>query len=202
MNKYEILLKDVKTRLDEFRYNHVCSVYRESAALSDIFELGESERDTLLTAAVLHDIAKPYDKIGQFKLADELSITLTDDDRESYKTIHAITGAKLAKKLYPEIVTDEVCECIRWHSTGKADMKTTEKLLFLADYIEPTRKFQDCIALRNYFYSLLDDGTEKHEALDKALIFAFDFTIKLLIEDKAVIHTDTVKARNFLVKHY
>ena len=202
MDKYEILLKDVKTRLDDFRYNHVCSVYRESAALADIFGLDGRERDTLLTAAVLHDIAKPYDKKGQFELAEELGIILSEDDKNSYKTVHAITGAKLAKKLYPEIADDDICECIRWHSTGKADMKTTEKLLFLADYIEPTRKFEDCIALRNYFYSLLDDGTEKYEALDKALIFAFDLTVRLLIEDKAVIHTDTVKARNFLLKRY
>ena len=202
MNKYEILLEDVKTRLDDFRYNHVYSVYRESAALADIFSLEENDRDTLLTSAVLHDIAKPYDKKGQFELAEELGISITGDDKESYKTIHAITGAKLAKKLYPDDATEAVCDCIRWHCTGKADMKLTEKLLFLADYIEPTRKFDDCIALRKYFYSLLEDGIDRYEALDKALIFAYDLTIRQLIDDGANIHTETVKARNFLLKRY
>jgi len=198
--KYGKLLCDMKAGLDGFRYSHVESVYNECVRLSGLFGLTDDESDTLVTAAILHDIAKPFDRdSGQIALADGLGIILTDDDAASYKTLHAITGAALAQKCYPEMITEGICECIRWHSTGKADMSIPEKLLYLADYIEPTRKFDDCKYLREYFYGLIEKGVSPEAALDAALLVSLDMTIKELVDMRANIHPDSLKARNFLL---
>ena len=185
--------------LDGYRFNHVKSVYEECSRLSGMFSLAEEESDVLLKAAILHDISKPFDKGNQQELAEGLGIVLGGDDAASYKTLHAITGAELARKCYPDIVTTEVYECIRWHCTGKEDMNLPEKLLYLADYIEPTRKFDDCIRLREYFYSLTDQGVAAGKALDRAMLMSFDMTVRQLIDDGENIHPSTVKARNYML---
>ena len=74
-----------------------------------------------------------------------------------------------------------------------------EKLLFLADYIEPTRTFDDCIRVRKYFYEECA-SLPLMERLNSTLLLAFDLTIAQLLDEKRPIHPQTVKSRNFLLK--
>lgn len=79
-------------------------------------------------------------------------------------------------------------------------MTLLDKLLFLADYIEPTRKFEDCIRVRRYFYEeAIDLPLDKR--LDSTLLLAFDLTIEGLIQENRPIHPQTIKSRNFLLKN-
>ena len=201
MNKYEKLLSSVWKTLDDYRYKHVFSVYNECIRLSDIFFLSEKDTDTLLTASILHDITKSVKDSEQIGLADSMGIKLSKYDRESPKTLHAITGAELIKTEYPTHATAQVCSAIRYHTTGKANMTIVEKLLYLADYIEPTRTFEDCRQVRDLFYSLLDSGMNKRKCLDKALLLSFDLTISELIHVGGTIHPDTVISRNYILKN-
>ena len=76
-------------------------------------------------------------------------------------------------------------------------MSIGEKLLYLADFIEPTRTFESCVMLRKFFY----DGIAAGDALvhlEKTLLYSFDMTIKELIAEHNVIMTDTVEARNYI----
>ena len=77
-------------------------------------------------------------------------------------------------------------------------MSLLQKLMYLADYIEPTRTFPDCVALRKFFYDRIGTG-DREAVLRETLILSFDMTISDLIAHKEPIHRDTVAARNFLL---
>ena len=79
-------------------------------------------------------------------------------------------------------------------------MNIYEKLLYLADYIEPTRKFDDCIKVRNYFYSSIEKGVNGIKALDKTLLLSLKITIDDLKHNKSNIHKETINAYDFLLK--
>jgi len=91
---------------------------------------------------------------------------------------------------------------VRYHTTGRADMTVFEAIVYLADYIEDTRTFADCVTLRRYFYENIARAVtteEKLAVLTDTMILSFDMTIKNLIEENAPIDSDTIAARNFYV---
>ena len=75
-------------------------------------------------------------------------------------------------------------------------MTLFEKLIYLADYIEPTRTFEDCVKLREFFYNT-DKFTEEH--LNNTLILSYDMTINNLLDEGKCVHSATIKARNSLI---
>ena len=87
-------------------------------------------------------------------------------------------------------VTDkEILNAIKYHTTGRENMTLFDKIIFIADYIEPSRNFQGIEEVRKMAY----------EDLDKSIIMAMDKTINFLIDNQILIHTRTVEARNYLI---
>ena len=119
------------------------------------------------------------------------------------KTLHARTAAALIPKMYPEFATETVVSAVRWHTTGREGMTTAEKIIYLADYIDMSRTFSDCVRLRDYFNSK-DVRTmpeeEKDEHLTRTLIMSFDMTIRGLLDEGLPISRDSIEARNALVR--
>lgn len=188
----------VAERLDEYRMAHTRSVKEECLRLAKLFALSQQDTALLAEAALLHDSTKALQIAEQATLAQILGIELTRDDLDSPATLHAITGAAMARVDFnaPHAVT----AAIACHTTGKEDMTLIDKLLFLADYIEPTRTFEDCIRVRKYFYEeALDLPLEKR--LNTTLLLAFDLTVSGLLEEGRPIHPQTIKSRNFLLKN-
>ena len=183
--------------LDDFRLAHTRSVKDECQILASLFSLNEEDTFTLLQAALLHDCTKSYNYSEQVKLAQSMGIVLSADDLDSPAVLHSITGAETAQVRYN--ASAAVVNAIACHTTGKEDMSIVDKLLFLADYIEPTRKFDDCRQVRRYFYEE-SIHLPLMERLDSTLLLAFDLTILQLIQEKRPIHPQTVKSRNFLLK--
>ena len=198
--KYEFLLSAVRQRLDDYRYSHVLSVFEECTRLCNLFELSATERDDLLTAAIFHDITKSHKASKQAELAKELGLTLEKDDLESPATLHAITGATLIATEFAQFSNEEICSAVLCHTVGREGMTIVEKLLYLADYIEPSRTFKDCVSVRDHFYSQLGEGVRPLSALDSALLLSFDLTIGQLMADKCKIHPQTIRSRNYLIK--
>lgn len=197
MNKIESLRAAMRERQDDYRFAHTCAVAEEAMNLAKLFELSEAETENLHIAALLHDCTKGLSYPEQVALADKMGAMLSDDDLASPKVLHAITGAAVAKAEFG--TSNEVAAMIACHTTGKENMTLPEKLLYLADYIEPTRTFDDCVKLRAYFYDRNEKSLTQH--LNDTLILSFDDTLKLLIEEKSHIHTQTIKSRNFLLKN-
>jgi len=192
------LREKIREYIGDSRYLHTLAVERECAALADIYALDAETSRQLAYAALLHDITKEKNTEQQLMLCVKYGLPFSEEDRRAPKTLHALTGAAQAAADFPTLADETVCGCIRWHTTGRAGMTLPEKLLYLADYIEDTRTFPDCVKLRRCFYSHI--GTmERSRLLDDILVMSFDMTIRDLTENGQVISTDTIAARNDLI---
>ncbi len=194
----EAVLDAMRTELAKHinghRLEHSLAVEAEAAALGMLFKMSEDEIFKLRAAAILHDITKALDTVNQIDLCQKHGIELSMDDLKSPKVLHSISGAAIAREMFSEYVDDDIYNAILNHTTGAERMSLYDKLIYLADYIEPTRTFVDCVHLRGYFYESDALPTEKH--LNKTLLLSFDKTLRVLLEEKQFIHPRTVKARN------
>ncbi|MBQ2829545.1 MAG: nicotinate (nicotinamide) nucleotide adenylyltransferase [Oscillospiraceae bacterium] len=133
-------------------------------------------------AALLHDCTKRLSMEDQLALCELYGIELDELERETAKLLHAKTGAVLARDLFG--VNDAVYAAISWHTTGKAGMTTLEKVLYLADYIEPTRDFEGVERLREAVWRDLDEG----------LLLGLTMTVEEMRGKGYVIHPNTLGA--------
>ena len=152
------------------RIAHVAGCESEAVALA--MRWGE-DPEPAAEAAILHDITKRLPAEEQLRLCNEWKISLEDTERESPEVLHAITGAALAVRCFG--VSDAVRDAIRWHCTGRPDMTLLEKIVWLADFTEPTRDFPGVDDVRAL----------AQEDLDLALRTAFGMTLRFIEEKGA-----------------
>ncbi|MBQ8523010.1 MAG: HD domain-containing protein [Clostridia bacterium] len=192
------LRERVKGYLTGKRYAHTLAVEREACFLGKIY-LPEKTAE-LRCAALLHDITKKCDLEKQLQYCSEFDIIVGDYDILSPKTFHAKTASALIKRDFPDYASDDIVSGVRWHTTGHDSMTVFEAIVYLADYIEDTRTFADCVALRKYFRVGLERGCDREELLTRTMIKSFDMTVRCLIEEGAPVDTDTITARSFYIK--
>ena len=189
----------VKSLTSEKRFSHIIGVEKETYELGKIFLPEKSEK--LKLAGLLHDITKNFSYDKQIELCKEYKIML--DEYTVPKMLHSKTGCEFAKRTFGEdVVDDEIYSAIYYHTTGKENMSLFQAIIYLADYIEETRTFPDCITLRCYFYDKIKNAVsykDKLKALRDTLILSFDMTLKNLIEENKVIDFDSIKARNYYI---
>ena len=125
----------------------------ESEAVKLAMKWGE-DPENAAEAAILHDITKKLSLSEQLILCDKYDIINDTVEEHNVKLLHAKTGAAMAKELFN--ISNEVYEAIRWHTTGKTDMTLLEKIIYMADYIEPNRDFEGVERLRELAYENLD----------------------------------------------
>ena len=180
----ELLRPAALSLLDQRRVPHVLGTEEEAARLARRW--GANEEDAR-RAGLLHDCTKRLDRSEHLKLCKQYHISVDDQERRAGgKLLHAKTGAALARDLFG--VSDEIYSAIYWHTTGKADMTLLEKIIYLADYIEPTRDFGALKELRPLAY----------EDLDRALLFGFTIAVDDLSRKGMALHPNSVRARDYL----
>ena len=186
--------------MSEKRYIHTLEVEKMAERIGKIY-LPE-KTDLLRAAALLHDITKERTLEEQIALCEKYGIPYTETDLLSPKIFHAKTAAAQIPEKYPEFADGEVISAVRWHTTGRADMKLTEKIIYLADYIDQSRNFEDCVRLRAHFWSAhfsnMNDA-EKARHLRTVLRMSYDMTISALLEEERLIDMNTIEARNSLI---
>jgi nicotinate-nucleotide adenylyltransferase len=111
---------------------------------------GTDETDAA-RAGILHDITKALDGPLQLTLCREYGTILDDFGYKYPKTLHALTGSLVAERIFGE--SEAVVSAICHHTTGKADMTLLEKIIYVADYMEPCRNFPGVDALRELAFS-------------------------------------------------
>lgn len=194
------LRERVRGMMSEKRYAHTCAVEQMAARLGALY--CPDQIPALRAAALLHDITKEESLENQLQLCEKFDIMVTAEDQLAPKTFHAKTAAALIVQDFAEYATPTVISAVRWHTTGRAQMTLSEQLLYLADYIDDTRTFEDCVRLREMFFSVsLCDMTREQriEHLENVLLLSFDMTIRQLLCDGAVVSVDTIQARNDLL---
>ena len=190
----------VKHFVSEKRFSHTLGVENEAYKLGLIFMPEKAEK--LRLTGLLHDITKDFKTEKHLELCKEYGI-FVDTENLVLNLLHSRTGCEFAYRTFgKEVVDDEVYNGILYHTTGRENMTLFEAIIYLADYIEETRTFEDCIKLRNYFYDNIknaDTYDEKIEVLRKTMVISFDYTIKNLIDEGKRIDKDTINARNYFV---
>ena len=194
------LRESISSSMSPKRFRHTAEVEKMAARLGKLY--APDKIDVLRAAALLHDITKEYSAEKQIQICDTFGINLSKQDILTPKTFHAKTAAAMIPVLYPDFADEEVISAVRWHTTGRAGMTVLEKLVYLADYIDESRTFPDCVALRSLFWdadpqNMSEDERAAH--LDRVLIRSYDMTLTSLIEDGAPVSDDTFSARNDLI---
>ncbi len=128
---------------------------------------GANETDAA-RAGILHDVTKALDGPLQLTLCNEYGIVVDDFSARYPKTLHAMTGALVARRIFGE--NDAVVNAIDSHTTGKANMNILEKIIYVADYMEPNRDFPGVERLRQLAFS----------DIDAALRLGLEMTLELL----------------------
>ena len=158
------------------RLPHIRGTEETAVALAKFWGV---DPDKARRAAILHDCTKYWELDEQVACCDKYGIELDPLERVSVKFLHSKTGAALAKYVFGE--PDEVFDAIYCHTTGKPGMNTFEKILYLADYMEPSRDFDGVEEMRRLVW----------EDLDKAMIMGLEMTIEELHEKGAIVHQNT-----------
>lgn len=138
-------------------------------------------------AGLLHDCAKciPYEE--QLRLCDKYAVSLSEFEKQNEELIHSKLGAVLAKEVYG-IEEQDILDSILNHTTGRPDMSMLEKIIFVADYIEPNRyKAQNLPEIRAIAY---DD-------IDKALVKILEDTLAYLHKKGCLIDENTAHTLRF-----
>ena len=172
--------------LDEKRVAHVHGCEQEAVRLA---EKWGGDKNLAAEAGILHDITKKFKGPEQLHLCEEYGIITDNDEKANVKLLHAKTGAAMARALFG--VSDEVYNAIWWHTTGHADMTLLEKIIYLADYIEPTRDFEGVETLRTLAY----------ENLDAAIIKGLEMSLDEVSRNGVKPHENTVQALDWLREH-
>ncbi|MCI4128752.1 bis(5'-nucleosyl)-tetraphosphatase (symmetrical) YqeK [Bacillus haynesii] len=182
--KREEALACVQEQLTEQRYIHTVGVMETAVKLAERFGADVKKAET---AAIFHDYAKfrPKEEMKQIILDVGGPLEVLDFHHELW---HAPAGAALVKT---EVgITDEdILSAIRFHTSGRPNMTLLEKVIYVADYIEPGRRFPGVEEVR----------TLAEEDLDSALIQALKNTITFLISKNQAVYPETVATYNALV---
>lgn len=129
------LQKEVSERLSEKRYLHTLGVAHTSAALA--LRYGEDMTEAFL-AGLFHDIAKPYSDKKMLEKCTKHGIYISEVEQRNPYLLHGKLGAWITEHKF-RIEVPEILSAITWHTTGRAGMTNMEKIVFLADYMEPNR---------------------------------------------------------------
>ncbi|MBQ6839919.1 MAG: nicotinate (nicotinamide) nucleotide adenylyltransferase [Oscillospiraceae bacterium] len=155
----------VVSLLNPNRVRHVLGCRDTAAELARVW--GADETDAA-RAGLLHDITKALDGPLQLTLCSQYGIMLDEFSHNNPKTLHALTGSLVAERIFGE--NEAVVKAIASHTTGKGNMNTLEKIIYVADYMEPNRDFPGVEELRSLAYT----------NLDKALKLGLEMTLSML----------------------
>ena len=165
------------------RIPHVLGTEQEAIRLAERYG---ADVEKARVAALLHDCTKKLDMPAQLALCEQYGIRLDELEQKALKLLHSKTGAAIARDVFG--VDDDIYSAIWYHTTGHADMTKLEKIIYLADYIEPSRDFPGVDKLRKVCY----------EDLDKGLLLGLEMTVEEMTAMGNPVHRATLEARDWL----
>lgn len=150
---FESLQKKLKKQLDSARFQHTLGVMYTAAALAMAHDVDITKAQV---AGLMHDCAKCLPGKKKLKLCAQKHMEVNAYEQKNPFMLHARLGAVLARDEYG-IQDPEVLSAIEWHTTGKPEMTMLEKIIFIADYIEPGRwKAEDLPVVRKLAFEDID----------------------------------------------
>lgn len=181
------MCEKVKSQQTEKRYEHTLGVMYTAAALA--MRYSENIKKAMV-AGLFHDCAKGIPADLQLQYCEEYGIEITDAERFTPELLHAKLGAYFAKTKY-EVDDEDILESIAYHTTGKPNMTTLNKIIYIADFIEPNR---------NHTSHLTEIRRLAFEDLDQCLVKTLESTLSYLKTKKWVIDPMTEKTYEYYKK--
>lgn len=178
----------IKSRLTPKRLYHSICVAEKAKHLAEKYG---ADPEKAYTAGLVHDIMKNQSVEDMLILIESDGQTLTNSEKAITVTLHAIAGEIYLRKELG-VTDEEVLSAVRWHTTGKENMSLFEKIIYVADLVSEDRDYPDVKEVRQL----------AEEDLDKTLLRGLSFTIEDNAKNYKLIHTDTVRAYNYLVSSY
>lgn len=183
---YTEIKKWLKKNLSEERYIHTIGTSNCAKELAEKFGLN---KEKAYLAGLLHDCAKCFSNEKLLNIIEQ-NLEVEESEMLNYKTLHAPVSAYIANEEF-NVTDNEILSAIRWHTLGKLDMSDFEKIIFIADKIEPNtrdKEYSDKIRI------LLNE----ENGLNKALLKCYKETIKSLVKRNMKICLITIEIYNKL----
>jgi predicted HD superfamily hydrolase involved in NAD metabolism len=178
------LSKQLSKALDKSRYEHTLGVSYTAAALAMRYR---EDIEKAQLAGMLHDCAKCLDNSKKIRICEKNNIEITEAERSNPFLLHAKAGACLAAKKYG-VEDEDVLNAITYHTTGRPGMSMLEKIIYIADYIEPGRNQEpDLQELRALAF----------QDIDKALLEILQHTLLYLSASQKEIDPMTQKTYDY-----
>jgi predicted HD superfamily hydrolase involved in NAD metabolism len=184
-NKDELLILSKYLKNKE-RIEHSKRTAKLARELAEIYDI---DKEKAYLAGFFHDIAKEVNSDKALLLSKEYNYTLSSSERLNKKLLHAPIGALIVFHQL-EIQDIDISEAIRWHTTGKAQMTTLEKIIYLADCAEEGRKYPEAKKILEL----------SKENLDSAMLFTVSFLMNNLIEERRFIDKNSVDCYNCYIQ--
>lgn len=183
---FAILIEKLAKYISEKRIIHSIGVSKTADQLADKYD---TDKQKAIIAGILHDCARDIPDKKLLQMAADFGIVVNDFViKNEPALLHAAVGAKLAEKEF-YINDREIIEAIEYHTTGRANMGILEKIIFLADCIEPGRAYPGVEELRCLAFT----------DLNEALLLAFNQEISHLLSNDKLVHTESIKGRSSLI---
>ncbi|WP_392486610.1 bis(5'-nucleosyl)-tetraphosphatase (symmetrical) YqeK [Haloimpatiens sp. FM7315] len=176
----------LKDNLKEERFIHSIGVRDVAQKLASVYD--ESIMNKARIAGLIHDCAKNLSDEKLLDLVKKEKFKLDEVTKNNLQLLHGFAGAIIAKNIM-KVEDLDILNAIKCHTTGKENMSILEKIIYLSDFIEPSREFHGVDSIRELAF----------ENLDEAVIKAFDSTINYVIAKKGLLHKDTIFARNYMI---
>ncbi len=192
MSGYNILKMQKKLRkyIDEDRYWHTIGVMYTAASLAMCHG---ANMEKARVAGLLHDCAKCIPNHKKLKLCEQYHIHVSETEKNAPYLLHAPLGASIAKDKY-DVEDQEILSAITWHTTGRPGMSLLDKIIYIADFIEPMRcKASNLPEVRRLAFDDLDMAVyvtlrdtlhylKNSSSLDKRTIEAYNYYKRIIRE--------------------
>ncbi len=179
--------KELSKELDNKRYEHTLGVAYTAACLAMRYDC---DMNKAYIAGLLHDCAKCMSHEERLNYCKKHNLEITDIEKKNPSLLHAKVGSEMCRRKY-DIKDEEICNAVRYHTTGCPNMTLLEKIIFIADYLEPSR--EDAENLPEVRKQVFCD-------LDETLRIILKDTLSYLEESKKVIDPMTAQTYEFYIK--
>ena len=186
MTDIKILEQKVRELTGDKRYNHSLGVRDEAMKLAERYGADIQKAEI---AGLVHDCVKDLKSAALRELSVKLGVKLDKVVKHEEKLMHSHIGAYYVKVILG-VEDEDIFDAVYYHTTGKKKMPLLSKIIYVADFTEVNRSFPGVEQLRELSY----------QNLDNAMLEGLNYTINKLLTNGKMIHSDTVKARNHLIK--
>lgn len=181
--RIEGIIEELKKNLSPERYIHSINVMETAEKLA---RYHRADVNKAKLAGILHDCAKEFDESQIRAYINKIGYKADKIELQQTILLHGVIGEYLARNKYG--VTDQdVLNAIRWHTTGKAGMSTLEKIIYIADFIEPSRDYNGIEKIREAAF----------DNLDRCVLLCADSTICYVLQKGDLLFEKTVETRNY-----